>query len=135
MQCFINSTNSKWDLLPFVPYWTILSFLGVVGNSAVIIYNIFLNHHKTPSSWLVTNLAVADLLVCLAIYPAKIYDVLHSQQRTDNCYFEATLFASMFLSVMILLTITIDKYLYIAKPLKYPMIVTKRRNFILVSCI
>ena len=41
----------------------------------------------------------------------------------------------MFLSVMILLTITIDKYLYIAKPLKYPMIVTKRRNFILVSCI
>ena len=36
---------------------------------------------------------------------------------------------------MILLTITVDKYLYIAKPLKYPMIITKRRTFILMSFI
>ena len=36
---------------------------------------------------------------------------------------------------MILLCITIDKYLYIAKPLKYPLIVRTRRTRILLSCI
>ena len=37
--------------------------------------------------------------------------------------------------MMILLSITIDKYLYIAKPLKYPLIVRTRRTRILLSCI
>ena len=125
------------DSSELVPFWIIVLFLGVVGNSAVIIYNIFLNHDKTRSSWLVTNLAIADLLVCLVIYPAKILKN-EQEMNKDICYygpFHVLFFASTFLSIMILLTITIDKYLYIAKPLRYPMIVTKRRIFILVSCI
>ena len=123
------------------PYWVFVFLpVGVVGNSAVIIYNMFLNHDKTQSSRLVTNLAVADLLVCLAVYPAKIlHGVVYNQRTMDNEYFNKfcliTYFASIFLSIIFLLVITIDKYLYIAKPLKYRMIVTKRRIFILISCI
>ena len=143
MRCFTNSANStnstnstnlySYGLIVFLP-------IGVVGNSAVIIYNIFLNHEKTPSSWLVTNLAVADLLVCLAVYPAKILSLFYDQQTKNNEYLKnfhlkITYFASIFLSIIFLLVITIDKYLCIAKPLKYPMIVTKRRIFILISCI
>ena len=132
MQCSSNSTSSYLD-------WTVVFLpVGVVGNSAVIIYNIFLNHDKTQSSRLLTNLAVADLLVCLAIYPAKTVRAFYNQQTKDNEYFKnfhLIYFASLFLSIMFLLVITIDKYLYIAKPLKYPMIVTKRRIFILISCI
>ena len=130
MQCFTNSTNST----NLFPYWVFV-FLptGVVGNSAVIVYNIFLNYEKTPSSWLVTNLAVADLLVCLAVYSARIYFSLFYNEYFKNFYL--AYFASMLLSIIFLLVITIDKYLYITKPLKYPMIVTKRRIFILISCI
>ena len=36
-------------------------------------------------------------------------------------------------AVAILLAITVDRYLYIAKPFKYPLIVTKRRAFLAVS--
>jgi hypothetical protein len=35
--------------------------------------------------------------------------------------------------VATLLAITVDRYLYIVKPLKYPMIVTKRRVFLTIS--
>ena len=145
MQGCTNSTNSAHpgeESYSPVLHWVIVViplFLGVVGNSAVIIYNIFLNRDKTPSSWLVTHLAFADLLVCLAISLAKSL-IFHNEQGMkkdiDDCLaFHFVFFASTFLSIMILLTITIDKYLYIAKPLRYPMIVTKRRIFILVSCI
>ena len=38
-------------------------------------------------------------------------------------------FTFLFVSTLTLVAITIDQYLYIAKPLKYPMIVTRRRLF------
>ena len=112
-------------------------FLGVLGNLAVIFYNIFLNHDKTLSSWLVTNLAFADLLVCLAIHLTIILRFFFDELRgIIYCTtIHSTFYVSLFLSIMTLLVITIDKYLYIARPLKYPMIVTKRRFFIPIGCI
>ena len=112
-------------------------FLGVLGNLAVIFYNIFLNHDKTLSSWLVTNLAFADLLVCLAIHLIIIIRFFFDSLSGIICCktIHSTFYVSLFLSIMILLVITIDKYLYIARPLKYPMIVTKRRFYTLIGSI
>ena len=114
-------------------------FVGVLGNIAVIIYNIFLNHDKTPSSWLVTHLAFADLLVCLILYPERIVRFFHAGVRDERLVFYkikfTTFYVSLFLSIMILLSITIDKYMYIAKPQQYPLIVRLRRTKILLSCI
>ena len=39
----------------------------------------------------------------------------------------------MFASVATLLVITVDRYLYFVKPLKYPLIVTRRRVFLAVT--
>ena len=41
--------------------------------------------------------------------------------------------ALLFASVATLLAITVDRYLYIVKPLKYPLIVTKRRVFLAIA--
>ena len=137
MVCPPSSTNSSEELQPLLlTYHMIVLFLGVFGNIAVIIHNIFLNHDKTWSSWLVTHLAFADLLVCLAIYPTKISKGFENQHRKSFFWaWYTAYFASTFISIMTLLLITVDKYLYIARPLKYPMIVTKRRIFTLISCI
>ena len=85
----------------------IFLFVGFLGNIAVIIYNIFLNHDKTPSSWLVTHLALADLLVCLILYPTKLVQLLHEDVRDKKLEFckmkRATFYVSLFLSIMILL--------------------------------
>jgi hypothetical protein len=47
----------------------------------------------------------------------------------------STFWAFMFASVATLLAITVDRCFYIVKPLKYPLIVTKRRVFTAVSVI
>ena len=44
-----------------------------------------------------------------------------------------TTWALMFASATTLVAITVDRYLYFAKPLKYPLIVTRRRVFFAVS--
>jgi hypothetical protein len=41
----------------------------------------------------------------------------------------------VFASVATLLAIAVDRYLYIVKPLKYPLIVTKRRVCLAISVI
>ena len=118
-----NSTGRHIDddRITFLVLNSIFLLLGVLGNTAVIFYNTILNPRKTSSSWLITHLAFADLLVCLTIYPASIATLAGEKHEKLLCTIRCTIFhASLFLSVMILLFITIDRYLYIARPLRYP---------------
>ena len=75
----------------------IFLFVGVFGNLAVIIYNIYLNHGRTISSWLITNLAVANLLVCLTLYSRKIArNFLYEEKYEDVFTYLFYVFRSMF---------------------------------------
>ena len=113
--------------------------IGVLGNVTVLIYTIFFNKEKTATSYLVGNLAFADLLMCLTFYPTWIIEFIQIMLNIDNdqdffCKFSrATTWTFMFASVATLLAITVDRYLYIVKPLRYPQIVTHRRVFLAVS--
>ena len=117
----------------------IAMIIGVLGNVTVIIHNIFFNKKKTSTSYLVGNLALADILVCLTLYPVWIIEFIQTMLNSNNdqdlfCKFSrATPWAFMFASVATLLAITVDRYLYIVKPLRYPQIVTHRRVFLAVS--
>ena len=112
--------------------------IGVMGNTAVIIYNIFMLKERTATSDLIANLALADLLVCLTFYPIWIVEFIRTMLEIggDQDLFckmsRSSMLALMFASVATLLAITIDRYLFIVKPLKYPMIVTRRRIFLVV---
>ena len=112
--------------------------IGVLGNVMVIIHTIFSNKEKTATSYLVGNLALADLLVCLT-YPIWMIEFIQTMLNIDNdqdlfCKFSrATAWAFMFASVATLLAVTVDRYLYIVKPLRYLQIVTHRRVFFAVS--
>ena len=113
--------------------------IGVLGNITVIIYTIFLSKEKTATSYLVGNLALADLLVCLTFYPIWIIEFIQIMLNIDSdqdlfCKLSrSTIWSLLFASVATLLAITVDRYLYIVKPLKYPLIVTKRRVFLAIS--
>ena len=117
----------------------IAMIIEVLGNVTVIIHTIFLNKKKTAPSYLVGNLALADLLVCLTFYPIWIIEFIQIILNIDNdqdlfCKFSrATMLAFMFASIATLLTITVDRYLYIVKPLRYRQIVTHRRVFLVIS--
>ena len=113
--------------------------MGVLGNLTVIIHTTFFNKEKTATSYLVGNLALADLLVCLTFYPIWIIELIQIMLNIDSdqdlfCKFSrSTIWAFMFASIATLLAITVDRYLYIVKPLRYLQIVTHQRVFLAVS--
>ncbi|XP_028398882.1 alpha-1B adrenergic receptor-like [Dendronephthya gigantea] len=111
----------------------IAMIIGVLGNLTVLIYTVFLNKEKTATSYLMGNLALADLLMCVTFYPIWIVEFIQTILNIDGdqdlfcALSRPTIWAAMFASVATLLAITIDRYLYIEKPLKYIFLVTRRR--------
>ena len=129
-------------LLPFLVVLKFIAMIiGVLGNITVIIYIILLREKRTATSYLVGNLALADLLVCLTFYPIWIIEFIQTILNIDSdqdlfCKLSrSTIWSLLFASVATLLAITVDRFLYIVKPLKYPLIVTKRRVFLAISAI
>ena len=126
-------------LLCSVQYKFIAMIIGVLGNLTVIIHTVFSSKENTATSYLVGNLALADLLVCLTFYPVWIIEFIQIKLNIDNdqdlfCKFSrAVVWAIMFASIATLLAITVDRYLFIVKPLRYPQIVTLRRVLLAVA--
>ena len=133
------STLPSEVLLPSIIYKFVAMIIGFLGNIAVLIYTIFISKEKTATSYLVGNLALADLLVCLTFYPIWSVEFIKTILNIDSdqdffCKLSrSTICTLLFASVFTLLAITVDRYLYIVKPLKYPLIVTKRRVFTAIS--
>ena len=129
----VFNTISNNVLLASVVFKFIAMIIGVLGNGTVIIHTIFINKEKTATSYLAGNSALADLLVCLTCYPTWIIEFIQTMMNVDSdqdffCKFSrATVWAFMFASVATLLAITVDRYLYIVKPLRHLQIMTHRR--------
>ena len=118
----------------------IAMIIGVLGNVTVVIYTIFSNKEKTATSYLVGNLAFADLLVCLTFYPIWIIEFIQTMLNIDSdqdlfCKFSrSTVWAFTFASIATLLAITVDRYLYIVKPLIKPQVSADCDASTSVSC-
>ena len=124
---------SNETLLCSVVFKFIAMILGVFGNTTVIIYSIFWTKERTATSYMVGNLALADLLMCLTFYPIWIVEFvltildIDSDQSLFCKLSRSTILTFLFASVASLLAITFDRYLYIVKPLRYPLIVRAGR--------
>ena len=123
-------------LISSVVFKLIAMIIGVLGNFTVLIYATFTSKKKTATSYLVGNLALADLLVCLTFYPVWIIEFIQTMLNIDSdqdifCKSsQSSVKALLFASMASLLAITVDRCIYIVKPLKYPLIVNKRRVFV-----
>ena len=135
---------SNQALLCSIVFKFVAMFFGVCGNIAVIILtrtSKFWCKEKTETSYLVGNLALADLLMCLTFYPTWIVELILTilDIESDQLLFcklsRSFAFSLLFASVASLLAITVDRYIYIVKPLHYPLIVTRRRVFAGISAI
>ena len=142
----MNGTNSTAYYLPslgfsigMVLFNCVCIIVGVTGNIGVIVYNIFMNHSKTPTTYFVVNLAISDIIVCLTFFPLSLVKNISILGNIKNnlkliCEFSmVSSCASIALSIANLPAITGDRYMFITKPLKYPMIMTSKRIRILLS--
>ena len=83
----VNTIQNKIPnnvLLCSVVFKFIAMIIGVLGNGTVIIHTIFLNKENTATSYLVGNLALADLLVCLTFYPIWITEFIQTILNIDS---------------------------------------------------
>lgn len=132
---------SSQFLLTLITFKCVLFLLGVLGNVAVLIYHAFVNRNRTPSSYFVANLACADLLVCLTVYPIWVVHfilIISGVESTSKfiCQFShASASLSISLSALALLAITYDRYVFIVQPLHYLSIMTWKRTFTILASI
>ena len=144
----MSGTNSTVQSLPSAGFFIALIFfvflfivVGIIGNVGVIAYNVYMNHSKTPTTYFVVNLAISDVIVCLAFFPpwlVKYISIVADTEYNNRliCKFGMTCSCtSAALSIANLLAITADRYIFITKPLHYPRIMTWKITYALVVTI
>ena len=132
-----------------LPIWTScvlisLSFLGVIGNSIVCYIIGRTKKLHSPTNYLIANLAVADLLVCLSSTVKPIIDNLtNSSWPSTNisrilfCQFlesNVAVFVSSTASALALTIVSFERFIGIVYPLHYPRLVTNSRLKIAILC-
>ena len=134
-----NVTNSQKLpsanlLIVFIVFKCLFFIVGILGNACVIIYNVFFNRSKTPTSFFVVNLAINDFFACCIIYPIWMTTFIRRALgiKSDQklfCLIDQISEISVIFSILTLLVITVDKFVFINWPLKYDLIVTWRRTY------
>ncbi|XP_067278371.1 trace amine-associated receptor 13c-like [Pseudorasbora parva] len=135
--CFPNNNLScSRSIRPEVEYIIVYSFIAVTS-----VFTVFLNllviisisHFKqlhTPTNVLILSLAVADLIAGLILLPVQ------GMKLIEPCWYFGEIFCSIFpLILYVVVTaalgnmviISVDRYIAVNDPLRYPMKVTNSR--------
>lgn len=138
-----DSTENKGKLVDIPQIWTIfvivimgiVLMLTIVGNIAVMVvlrYSNVLN--SIVNSHFLISLSIADLLVATLVMPCALDAVNTGTWRCGEIWGMFNGFGNFLFcisSIMHLMMLSIDRYLAIARPLFYPLEMTKSRAIIL----
>ncbi|XP_061541726.1 alpha-1A adrenergic receptor-like isoform X1 [Phycodurus eques] len=125
--------NREVDLRRAIPLGMALgAFItfAIAGNILVILSVVCNRHLRTPTNYFIINLAIADLLLGTTVLPVSA-----TQEILDRWVFGricCDIWAAVDVlcctaSIMSLCVISIDRYIGVSHPLRYPGIVTERR--------
>jgi hypothetical protein len=132
-----NSTRmdhlpTKTFLIAAIVLKCLLAVFGITGNVAAILYNL-IKHTKTPADYLIINLAIADLTTCATYYLTFAIEfgrIVNGVGINEKLFCRTSVSigsSSVALSIITLLAITFDRFYFITTPLKYPLVMTKKR--------
>ncbi|XP_029960310.1 alpha-1A adrenergic receptor [Salarias fasciatus] len=103
---------------------------GIVGNILVILSVVCHRHLRTVTHYFIVNLAVADLMLSSTVLPfSAILEILDRWVfgRVFCNVWAAVDVLCCTASIMSLCVISVDRYIGVSYPLRYPAIMTKRR--------
>ncbi|XP_012928884.1 alpha-1A adrenergic receptor isoform X2 [Heterocephalus glaber] len=115
-----------------------LILFGVLGNILVILSVACHRHLHSVTHYYIVNLAVADLLLTSTVLPfSAIFEVLGywAFGRAFCTIWAAVDVLCCTASIMGLCIISIDRYIGVSYPLRYPTIVTQRRGLRALLCV
>uniref|UniRef100_A0A183CN46 G_PROTEIN_RECEP_F1_2 domain-containing protein n=1 Tax=Globodera pallida TaxID=36090 RepID=A0A183CN46_GLOPA len=109
----------------FIAFILILLILATVLGNILVVLSVFLyKRMRTFTNFLLTSLATADLLVGLLIMPLALFDLLHNHNWPLGkalCRIWATFDVLLCTaSILNLCIISLDRYMAITSPLRYP---------------
>ncbi|XP_035497012.1 adrenoceptor alpha 1Aa [Scophthalmus maximus] len=113
----------------------ILIVFGIVGNILVILSVVCHRHLRTVTHYFIVNLAVADLLLSSTVLPfSAIFEILDRWVfgRAFCNVWAAVDVLCCTASIMSLCVISVDRYIGVSYPLRYPAIMTKHRALLAV---
>jgi len=124
----------SWTILIMVIMITIL-VLTVVGNIAVMFVQRYSNVlNSVVNSHFLISLSIADLLVAILVMPCALDAVNTGTWRCGEIWGRVNGFGNFLFcisSIMHLMMLSIDRYMAIARPLLYPVEMTKSRALVL----
>ncbi|KAK6061925.1 hypothetical protein COOONC_00402 [Cooperia oncophora] len=98
--------------------------MTVFGNVLVVLSVVVYKRMRTFTNILLTSLATADLLVGFVVMPMSLLDLLHNHQWPLGKFLCGLWATSDVLlctaSILNLCVISLDRYMAITSPLKYP---------------
>uniref|UniRef100_A0AAV2MRG2 Alpha-1A adrenergic receptor n=1 Tax=Knipowitschia caucasica TaxID=637954 RepID=A0AAV2MRG2_KNICA len=142
-----NSFNSSNNSQPFIPELNVvkavvlgfvlggLILFAVVGNILVILSVVCHRNLRTVTNYFIVNLAVADLLITSIVLPfSAILEILDRWVfgRVFCDIWAAVDVLCCTASIMSLCVISVDRYIGVSYPLRYPAMMTKRRALLAV---
>nr|XP_043868561.1 alpha-1A adrenergic receptor-like [Solea senegalensis] len=116
----------------------VFAVFGVLGNILVILSVLFHHHWRSVTHYFIANLAAADLLLSSAVLPFSA-----TSEAVGSWVFGRT-FCSVWAaldvlcctaSILSLCVISIDRYLAVSYPLRYPAMATGRRGLTAVAAL
>ncbi|XP_072478811.1 olfactory receptor 4K2 [Notamacropus eugenii] len=122
--------SSSWDLqLFFFMVFSLFYVATMVGNCLILITVIADSHLHSPMYFLLTNLSVIDMSLASFATPKMITDYLtgHKTISFDGCISQI-FFLHLFTGteIILLMTMSFDRYIAICKPLRYAVIISPR---------
>ncbi|XP_034995177.2 alpha-1A adrenergic receptor isoform X1 [Zootoca vivipara] len=115
-----------------------LIVFGVLGNILVILSVACHKHLQSVTHYYIINLAVADLLLTSTVLPfSAIFEILGYWVfgRIFCNIWAAVDVLCCTASIMSLCVISIDRYIGVSYPLRYPAIVTEKRGLLALLCV
>uniref|UniRef100_A0A8C6WW03 Adrenoceptor alpha 1Ab n=1 Tax=Neogobius melanostomus TaxID=47308 RepID=A0A8C6WW03_9GOBI len=103
---------------------------GVLGNTLVILSVLFHHHWRSVTHYFIVNLAAADLLLSSAVMPFSAASEALGRWvfgRTFCSVWAALDVLCCTASILSLCVISVDRYLAVSYPLRYPSMATGRR--------
>lgn len=120
----------SWTIVIMV-IMTIVLLLTIIGNIAVMVVQRYSNAlNSVVNSHFLISLSVADLLVAILVMPCALDTVHTGTWRCGETWGKVNGFGNFLFcisSIMHLMMLSIDRYMAIARPLFYPMEMTKSR--------
>ena len=119
---------------------TLMFIIGVTWNLIVIIIILVKRLCHIPSVLLLLDMAITDLLFCLLIMPFSIVTGFAGEYifgNSDYTRCQACKFTQVFViltikTVFTLLLLTIDRLIYLKKPLRYHSLITAKKVIFLI---